>query len=144
MANEPKSLWWAIASAVVMVLGAFGPWARILGIVSVNGTDGDGWIVIVAALIAVGLIVLRQRRKLVGLWPVLVALLTAMLAAATVIYDWTDLNGVADRTGLVEARWGIYVATIGSCSLVLACVGLLLERPRAVEEPAAPPAASGE
>ena len=33
-----------------MVLGAFGPWAKVLGVISVSGTDGDGWLVIIAAL----------------------------------------------------------------------------------------------
>jgi hypothetical protein len=139
MANEPRSFWWAIASCVLMLLGGFGPWARIFGVISVNGTDGDGWIVIIAAVIAAGLIVLRQRRAL-GRWPLIIALLAAVIAAATAIYDWTDLNRVADQLGIIHAGWGIYVSTIGSCSLVLACIGLLLERPRPAREvaPAAP------
>ena len=116
-----------------MVLGAFGPWAKVLGIISVNGTDGDGWIVIVAAALAVGLIVLRERRRM-GVWPVVMALIAAVLAAGTAIYDWSDLNRVASETGVIDAGWGIYVATIGSVSLVLACIGLLVET-RSREEP---------
>lgn len=144
MDSYPKSFWWALASCGVMVLGAFGPWARVLELVNVSGLDGgDGWFVLVAALIAAGFILLRQNRGL-GLWPLLVALLAAAIAAAVAIYDWTDLNSVADRTGLVHAGWGIYLATIASCSLVLACIGLHLERRPAGQQPVAPPAPSGE
>ena len=134
MASQRKSFWWAVASAAVMVLGSFGPWAKVLGIISVNGTDGDGWIVIVAAIVAIGLITLRERRGL-RLWSLILAAVAGALAAATAIYDWTDLNRVADETGLVDAGWGIYLATIGSVSLVLACIGLGFET-RTGSEPA--------
>jgi hypothetical protein len=139
MAEQPKSFWWAIASAGAMVVGGFGPWARVLGVISVSGTDGDGWIVIVAALVAAGLIFLQQRRRM-GIWPFVVALLAAVIASVTTIYDWTDLNHVADQTGLIHAGWGIYLATSGSVSLALACVGLLVEAPRMTEAP--PPAST--
>jgi len=144
MANSPKTFWWVVASCGLMILGSFGPWARVLGIVSVNGTDGgDGWIVIVAAVIAGGLLILKQTKGL-GWWPVLVALLAAILAAATSLYDWTDLKHVADQTGLISAGWGIYLATIGSFSLTAACVGYYLETRGPIEEPVSPPAPSSE
>ena len=111
---------------MVAVIGSFGPWAKVLGVISVSGTDGDGWIVIVAVLLALGLLFLRQQRSL-GLWPIVVAAIAAVIAAATAIYDWSDLNSVADASGLVDAGWGIYLAAIGSVSLVLACIGLAVE-----------------
>jgi hypothetical protein len=44
----PKTFWWAVASIVLMLVGAFGPWAKVLGLVTVNGTDDgkDGWVVV--------------------------------------------------------------------------------------------------
>jgi hypothetical protein len=44
--------WWTLVSAGLMVVGAFGPWVKALGI-GVSGTDGsnDGWIVVGTALV---------------------------------------------------------------------------------------------
>jgi hypothetical protein len=133
MTSQPKSFWWAMASAAVAVLGSFGPWAKVLGIISVNGTDGDGWIVIVAALVAVALIILRERRGL-RLWSLILAAVAGGLGVATAIYDWADLSRIADQSGLIDAGWGIYLAAFGSVSLVLACIGLGFEK-RTASEP---------
>ena len=140
MSSQQKVFWWAIGSAIIAVIGSFGPWAKVLGVISVSGTDGDGWIVIVLALVAAGLILLRQQRGS-GLWAVAVAFVAAAIAAGTAIYDWNNLNGVADASGLVDAGWGIYLAALGSVSLALACIGLLLEgRSRAQAAPITPAA----
>jgi hypothetical protein len=122
-----------MASAAVAVLGSFGPWAKVLGIISVNGTDGDGWLVIVATLVAVALVILRERRGL-RVWSLILAAVAGGVGAATAIYDWTDLSRVADELGIVDAGWGIYLATFGSVSLVLACIGLGFET-RTASEP---------
>jgi hypothetical protein len=122
----PKSFWWAVASCAAMLVGGFGPWARVLGLVSVNGTEGDGWIVIGAAVVALVLILLRQRRDR-GLWLVVLAFLAAVIAAATAIYDWNNIASFAGASGLVDTSWGIYFAAIGSVSLALASVGFALE-----------------
>jgi hypothetical protein len=122
--------WWGLASVVVMVIGAFGPWAKILRVVTVNGTDesGDGWVVIAAAVVgAIALALWRARGRN---WLALAAL-AAAAALATTIYDRVDLerttaNGV-DVGALIDAGWGIYVAMIGSLSLgVAAVVGWIL------------------
>jgi hypothetical protein len=117
--------WWGLASVVVMVIGAFGPWAKILGLITVNGTDesGDGWIVIGAAI--VGAIAFALWRAQGRNWLALAAL-AAAAALATTIYDRVDLerttaNGV-NVGALIDAGWGIYVAMIGSLSLGIAAV----------------------
>lgn len=51
-----QTLYWALASAALMIIAGFGPWATVL-VFSVSGTSGDGWfVVVVAALIAGGLL----------------------------------------------------------------------------------------
>jgi hypothetical protein len=55
-----KIFWWAVASAALMVIGSFGPWARAF-IVSVSGVDGDGWFVVLAAAVAGGMLYLYVR-----------------------------------------------------------------------------------
>jgi hypothetical protein len=50
-----KPAWWIVASLALMLVGAFGPWARVLDVQTINGTDGgrDGWVVVAAAVLAV-------------------------------------------------------------------------------------------
>lgn len=124
----PKSFWWAIASGVVMVIGGLGPWARVLGLLSVNGTDGggDGWVVIGAAVVALAFILLRQRLEH-GLWLLVLAFVAAVIGAATAIYDWNDISRFANESGIVDTAWGVYLAATGSVSLALASVGLAFE-----------------
>jgi len=116
-------LWWGFASVAVMVIGSFGPWAKILGLVSINGTDDghDGWVVIGAAAVgAVAFLLWAKSRR----WLIL-AVTAAGVGLATTIYDRVDLEGTADGIDfgqLVDAGWGIYVAMIGSASLAVAAV----------------------
>ena len=126
MSGQSKSFWWAIGSAIAAVLGSFGPWAKVLGFITVSGTDGDGWYVILAAGIAAALIVERQRRGL-GHWPIYVAIASSVIASLIAIYDWSNLSRVANESGLISAGWGIYLATLGSISLAAACIKLALE-----------------
>ena len=122
---------WGLVSAVVMVIGSFGPWAKVLGVLTVNGTDdgGDGWVVIVAA--AIGVVALFLWRARSNRW-LLLTVVAAAAALATTIYDRIDLEGTTngvDVGALVDASWGIYVAMIGSASLALAAVvGWMLAR----------------
>jgi hypothetical protein len=56
--TAPTTYWIALGAAAAIVIGSLGPWATALGgIVSANGTDGDGVITLILALIA-----------LAGLW----------------------------------------------------------------------------
>jgi hypothetical protein len=121
--------WVAIASAVAMIIGAFGTWVRVLGFISVSGTDaGDGWIVVAAAVIGAAALWVGQsgigwRQGLLSL-----TILAALAAAITAGYDLTQLRTVANGAGpareilggIVSAGWGIYVDLFASCALALA------------------------
>jgi hypothetical protein len=119
-----QAMGWGLVSAVVMVIGSFGPWATVLGLVTVNGTDdgGDGWVVIVAAAVgAVAMLLWRLRSRR---WLIL-AVIAGAAGLATTIYDRIDIEGTTDGVdvgALVDADWGIYVAMIGSASLVAAAI----------------------
>jgi hypothetical protein len=130
----PKSVWWALGSLVPMGVGAFGPWVTVEGL-TIHGTDDgrDGWVVLGAAgIAAIALaLFLRYRRG----WLAVVSLLAGIAAVGTTAYDIQDINGFASNSLLfaefdVSAEWGIYVALVGSISLVLASIGLLVERRR--------------
>src|SRR5437879_3708411 len=114
MAGSRNLFVWASGSLAFMVVGAFGPWAKVLGIFSVSGTDGgDGWIVIALAAVA-GVSVWRFNGHAAHTWPVLM-LLAAAGGIATTGYDIDNLNGLASGNEffgaeIVSAGWGIYVA----------------------------------
>ena len=121
----PKSLWWTGGSLVLMLVGAFGPWAKVL-VFTIDGTDDgkDGWIVVGAAAVAaafLGLFLWRRRR-----WLLALPLLAGCAGGATAAYDISDINSLASNnelaSALVSTEWGIYLALVGSISLVLASI----------------------
>ena len=122
-----RSVWWAAASLVAMAVGAFGPWVTVLGLITINGTDGarDGWVVLGAALAAGAVLLLRRRRS----WPAVLCLLAGVVGAATVGYDMHDIEAALGDNA-AELRWGIYVALLGSISLIVASAALIFERRR--------------
>jgi hypothetical protein len=122
----PKSLLAAGLSLVLMVVGAIGPWAKVLGIITINGTSGgrDGWVVIGAAGIAlVGLIIVAAtRRRCFALIP----LVAGAAGAATAAYDITDINALYHGR-VASAQWGIYLALVGSIGLLLSSIWAIAE-----------------
>jgi hypothetical protein len=119
---------WVLASAGLMLLGAFGPWVKALGI-SVGGTDGsnDGWLVVAAALVG-GLIFLAARtQKSAGIWP----LLGGIAGVAVTVYDRNHINDVSNgnalASALVQIGWGLNLALIASVSFGIAGLAWLLQ-----------------
>jgi hypothetical protein len=128
----PRSLWAAALSVVLMVVGAVGPWAKVL-FVTIDGTDDgkDGWIVVGAAAVAVIalLITALVRRR----WLAVLSVLAGSAAAATAAYDISDINSFGGH-GIVSAEWGIYLALAGSIALVLSSIWVIAEVRSPVEE----------
>jgi hypothetical protein len=126
-----------ITTAAVMIIGAVGTWASasVFGTsISVSGTDGgrDG-VIIIACAVLLAIAALAQNR-----FTGVVGLLAAIAAAATCIYDLTDIQGTDGLT----VGWGLWVALVGSVVAVLDAVWLLAKGGRKDDEapPAAPPA----
>jgi hypothetical protein len=127
-----KNYWWAVGSLIVMVIGAFGPWAKVL-FITVNGTDDgkDGWVVVGAAVLAGMLLLLYIRFR--ARWLPVLTLLIGFAGAATAAYDIHDISSAFAGTiaeDVATASWGIYVALIGSLSLAAASVALLVRPSR--------------
>jgi Protein of unknown function (DUF2510) len=120
--RKPPAFWVAIAAAALMVLGGLGPWATALRVVDVSGTNGDGWLVIGAAVVAAGVLFASPRDA----GPI-VALLAAIGGA---IVGFVDLSDINSRGALVQPAWGIYMVLLSSGTLFVASLILLLQKRR--------------
>lgn len=115
-----------------MVIGAFGPWARVL-FISASGVDGDGWFVIGGAVIGAFMVYRHAARPTHPRWTLVVAALASMVALAVVVYDGKDIVGTQGGDGeslfgdadLISPGWGLWVSGLASASLTLASLRLL-------------------
>lgn len=92
---------WSLASAVLAVIGAFGPWAKVF-VISVNGTDAshDGWVVAAAAGFGGLLVYVRRTTASAGSW----ALVAGIVALLPAIYDREHLTRwISDNGPLAQA-----------------------------------------
>lgn len=142
--------WWVLGSAALMVVGAFGPWVKALG-VSVGGTDGsnDGWLVVAAAAIG-GLLFwsLRERRG-GGIW----ALLGGIAGAAVSLYDRSNVQDAINQGGaftqaLAQVGWGLNLDLIASISMTIAAAVYIFQTQdqpglRPILPPSEPPPVEG-
>jgi hypothetical protein len=144
---------WALGSAGLMVIGAFGPWAKVLGM-SVSGTDGrnDGWMLAAFAAIAALLSFARSTSKTTGFWLVLAGL----AGAGITLYDRNQFSAAISQAGplgqaLAQVGWGLNLAMLASISLTISGITWLIrtpdgtnsaeERPQQFPLPATAPAA---
>jgi hypothetical protein len=146
MGGKTRTFWWALASCALMIVGALGPWVTVLGL-TVGGTEGDGWIVIGAALVAGGLVIWHDRGP--RLWKLAMAGLAGLVALGTGAYDWSEIDSIAtdaeeELEGLfdlsVSVGWGLILCTIAAASLVAAVIAHYLVYRGASFTPAAEPA----
>jgi FkbM family methyltransferase len=122
------SFWWAAMSVVLMSVGAVGPWAELLGARS----DGHQDEVVLALAVIAGAMLLLLAVS--GRWWIAVVPLVAGLAATALTGN--DIRNVralvpdaSDRH--VTLEWGIYLALVGSLSLILSLAALVIDGRRA-------------
>jgi hypothetical protein len=128
------SIWWVLGSAALMAVGAIGPWAKAL-FISVSGLDGDGWIVLIGAVVIVAMILVHVRRHAVRSrrpwWPFAVAFLAVVVAAVTAIYDASNIQREISNSeveGLASVGWGLWLDCVASVSAGVAVVVSFLKR----------------
>jgi hypothetical protein len=127
-----------------MLIGALGPWATALGLVSKAGVDGDGVLVVGAAIFAVGF--LWNHAQTGGSGVLIAAMVIGLVSAAVCAYDLYDIRSQSDteflgeKVNLIQPGWGIYAALGGSVALVLA--SFMMWRARRALEPASSPPSS--
>lgn len=132
MSGLPLRLWWIAASALLVCIGSFGPWAKVL-FVSAGGLDGDGWITLVAGLAALALLAVyaRAASRPRPVWPLLVVLVAGAIATAVGLYDWVNIETAIDDelfSDAVSVGWGLVLVTFAGASLVLAAAVTLARR----------------
>lgn len=108
-----------------MVIGSFLPWAKVLGFISVSGTDGDGKITLVLGALAIAGIFVRKRSTQVG-----VAVLF-LLTLAVGVYDLANITSKIQAAedeifeGGVAVGIGLYLVIVGG---LVGLIGAILHR----------------
>jgi hypothetical protein len=110
-----------MGGAAIVLIGSVLPWASVttfVGTISVNGTNGDGVLTLIGALLIAGLAGpalwgLARRGLLIG------ALVLSALVAVVALIDIADVSSrVADAngTGLVHASvgFGLWLTLVGA------------------------------
>jgi hypothetical protein len=109
-----------------MLIGAFAPWAKSVGLlnVSINGTDGqnDGWAIVGLAIGGAGALLLyRQKGRLWALG----TLAAGALGALVTIYDRGNITDLANENEsefvALQVGWGLNLSM--GASIALAVVG---------------------
>jgi hypothetical protein len=118
VSQQSPVFWCAVAAAALMVIGGFGPWVVALSIISVSGTHGDGWFLIVGGLVAAGMlwVVARGAPRANAAIPLVAGVVGAVVSAI----DLADILRNGNRTILGQSAhiaspgWGIWVGLIAS------------------------------
>lgn len=109
---------WAGAAFAGVVVGSIGPWAT-LGVFSKAGTDGDGILTIIAALVG-AILVLSNRGKRTA--RIGVGLLGLVIVAVG-IYDIADISSLGielfGEQLSPSVGWGLWAVTLSGAAAVL-------------------------
>ena len=108
------------------MFGSFGPWLSVRGLADPGGQQGNGWVVLLAAVFGASLLIVLRRRRAAGV----AALLAGLVGLGITLHAATHLNGLlpSDPWGLYEFQvrqtlgnvgWGLDLAVIASLSLAL-------------------------
>jgi len=120
----------ALFAGAFTALGSIGPWATILGF-STAGTEGDGIITLVLAIVAVAstLVVMSTipTPRYGTHW---VALVASALALVVAVYDVLDVSStsgqLAGETVHASPGWGLWLTLVAA--FVLTCATTLINR----------------
>jgi Short C-terminal domain len=121
----------ALLFTLGMLVGAFGPWVKVLA-VSIGGTDGsnDGWFVVGAAIVALGFLLGYGLYRAGSRWLMLGPALAGVVAAAVTIYDRGNVSDKLARAGLIgevgQIGWGLNLAMVASIVLAVISVVALI------------------
>lgn len=103
-----------LGAAAATIIGSLGPWLTAPFGTTANGTEGDGLVLIVLALIviAIAAVNFKRARRGTSILAAGVALLLAVFGVGVLVYQ---LDNIADEPTM-QIGWGLWLATIGSVS----------------------------
>jgi hypothetical protein len=151
---DARSKWLLVAGVVVVAFGALLPWATLnAGIISVSkaGTDGDGVITLLLAIV-VGVLLLAKWKAGLSRAVVIVALVLGVIVLAIATIDAIDVASRFEDNDLVEVRAsvgiGLWLTLLGGIAMIAGAIWeLRSSRSRASTPDAtgvAPPAHPGD
>lgn len=118
-----------LVCAVLVLVGSVGPWVTAFGFIEVSGTEGDGMITLVLALVA-GLLI-GWRVASGSRWPRFLAGLAFLAVAGIGVYDWSELERNIDEAdedvrafvdAAVSVGWGLVLTTFAGVAGLIVTV----------------------
>jgi hypothetical protein len=142
--HKAGTLAWALVSAGLMAIGAFGPWMTALNVISLTGWDVQKRQAVALLFISLvgGLAVyLRRATTSGGVWAMVAGLAGLALTAYEHHHITSALSGAAPEYASIEKAfvhigWGLDLAIAASISLALAGLASFFFEPVARRETA--------
>ena len=129
--RKPSVLFWAaVAAAAAMMVGGLGPWTTTLHF-STYGTEGDGWVMIATGAFVAAHLAWTHARSVSGKGTAAGLLLGGAVAAATAVYDLTDISAIANGSepaflqDVLSPGWGLYVSLGAGVALTILALAIL-------------------
>ncbi len=112
-----------VVSAVAAALGSTMPWATA-GLFSKAGTDGDGMLTLLAAIVAGGVAGIAVGAVGARVVAAVLGMLAGIGIAAVAAYDFLDVS----NTEIIEPGSGLIVTGLGGVALVVGAIVTLAQR----------------
>jgi hypothetical protein len=126
--DDTRSKWLLVVGTAVVAVAALLPWATVnAGLVSVSkaGTDGDGVITLVLALVVGGLVLAKWKAGL-SRPVVIVSLVLGAIVLAIATYDAIDVGSTVEENELVEVRAsvgiGLWLTLLGGIAMIAGAI----------------------
>jgi hypothetical protein len=126
--DDARSKWLLLGGTAVVAVGSLLPWATVnAGFVTVSkaGTDGDGVITLLFALV-VGALALAKWKAGLTRGIVITSLVLGLLILAIAAYDTVDIASAVEETEFIEVRAsvgiGLWLTLLGSIAMVVGAI----------------------
>lgn len=105
----------AFLSAVFLTIAAFGPWASVVGVISVSGMDDNGVLILPLAVVAgIGAIAYIVRLE-TRIWLAGIMLVAFGLAAFIAAIDWVTIADEGyEPLANASVGWGVQLAAVSA------------------------------